>query len=189
MMEYHHGKNIKVCPEWSDYIPFRDWALKNNYNDTLTIDRIDSDKDYTAENCRWITLEENSKRATALWWKLRHLDGTEHIIYSMNDFCKNNNLKSGTMTLVAQGKNSHHKGWTCLSAPSYEEACLLEVKTTDAGYVVYNDDVLHRVLNLTEFCKQNNLKYTSLAHAARTNNTDLLTGGWRCQLATNYIKE
>jgi len=55
-------KGIKVCSEWlinPKY--FNDWSLKHGYNDNLTIDRIDPNKNYCPENCRWITKEENSK--------------------------------------------------------------------------------------------------------------------------------
>lgn len=54
------GRGIKVCNEWaSDFDKFRNWALSNGYNDTLSIDRIDSDLDYSPENCQWIPLSEN----------------------------------------------------------------------------------------------------------------------------------
>ena len=54
------GKGIKICDEWkNDYINFKNWALNNNYKDNLSIDRIDSNKNYYPENCRWVTLREN----------------------------------------------------------------------------------------------------------------------------------
>jgi hypothetical protein len=43
--------------------PFREWALRNGYKDGLSIDRIDSEKNYTPENCRWITVKENTDLA------------------------------------------------------------------------------------------------------------------------------
>ena len=54
--EYYGGKGVSVCEEWKkSFSTFRDWALSNGYEDGLTIDRIESDKDYCPENCRWVT--------------------------------------------------------------------------------------------------------------------------------------
>lgn len=47
------NKGIKVCDEWYDFKTFFDLALLNGYRDDLTIDRIDSTKNYCPDNCRW----------------------------------------------------------------------------------------------------------------------------------------
>ena len=62
--KYHNygGRGIGVCEEWLDFRTFESWALKNGYVKGLSIDRIDNDGDYAPENCRWITLGENSSR-------------------------------------------------------------------------------------------------------------------------------
>jgi hypothetical protein len=61
----YYDRNITLCDEWFDYVVFRRWALSNGYNDDLSIDRIDNDKGYYAENCRWadkITQMNNTSR-------------------------------------------------------------------------------------------------------------------------------
>lgn len=63
------GKGIKIYDEWRlNPLQFEQWALENGYEDNLTIDRIESDKDYCPENCQWITLEENARKAGDVNW-------------------------------------------------------------------------------------------------------------------------
>jgi len=62
--KYYGGKGIKVCKEWkNDYLKFKEWALKNSYQDNLTLDRIDCNKNYSLDNCQWISHHENIKKA------------------------------------------------------------------------------------------------------------------------------
>jgi len=57
------GRGIKVCDEWKDnFETFRNWALKNGYTDELTLDREDVDKNYTPENCQFISYSKNSRK-------------------------------------------------------------------------------------------------------------------------------
>jgi hypothetical protein len=55
------GKGIIVCDEWNNsFDKFYDWAIKTGYSIGLTIDRIDSDKNYCPDNCRWYTVKEQN---------------------------------------------------------------------------------------------------------------------------------
>lgn len=66
---WYGEKGIEICDEWiNDPISFERWALNNGYAEDLTIDRIDSDKNYCPENCQWIPLKENSRRAGKVNW-------------------------------------------------------------------------------------------------------------------------
>lgn len=66
---WYGAKGIKVCQEWLDDPKlFEEWALQNGYKDILTIDRIDDGEDYCPENCRWISLEDNTRRAGKVNW-------------------------------------------------------------------------------------------------------------------------
>lgn len=61
------GKGIKVCDEWQHiegFINFYNWAMENGYDETLTLDRIDNNKDYCPENCRWETRKNQSNHRT-----------------------------------------------------------------------------------------------------------------------------
>lgn len=57
------GRGIKVCEEWKHtegFINFYNWAINNGYKENLTLDRIDNNKGYCPENCRWKTPKEQS---------------------------------------------------------------------------------------------------------------------------------
>lgn len=62
---WYGEKGIKVCDEWlNSFESFKEWALNNGYEETLTIDRIDPMKDYSPLNCQWLTPAENSAKAS-----------------------------------------------------------------------------------------------------------------------------
>ena len=59
------GKGITVCEKWKDnFQNFYEWAICNGYNENLTIDRIDCNKNYCPENCRWVNTIIQSRNRT-----------------------------------------------------------------------------------------------------------------------------
>lgn len=74
---WYGAKGIKICDEWlNNPNLFEEWALNNGYTDTLTIDRIEENKDYCPENCRWISRINNAKYKSTT--SLIEVDGEIH---------------------------------------------------------------------------------------------------------------
>lgn len=63
--KYYGARGIRICDEWlTDFVKFYSWAMENGYKKGLTIDRIDNDKGYSPDNCRWVDMktQNNNKR-------------------------------------------------------------------------------------------------------------------------------
>lgn len=91
--ELYGGRGIEVCEEWrNSFETFYEWAIANGYKDGLTIDRIDVDKDYRPDNCRWATVkqQQNNRRNN----RLIEYNGETRTLHEWSDKL---NIKYGTL--------------------------------------------------------------------------------------------
>lgn len=69
LYSYYGGRGIKICQTWiNDFGKFYNWSMKNGYKNCLTLDRINVNGNYSARNCRWVTMSVqcNNKRNNVL---------------------------------------------------------------------------------------------------------------------------
>ena len=53
------GRGIKVCERWDKFINFYE-DMNLSYREGLSIDRIDNNKGYSPDNCKWSTPKEQA---------------------------------------------------------------------------------------------------------------------------------
>lgn len=97
----YYDRGIRVCDEWQEYIPFRNWAIENGYSDALTLDRINNDGNYEPSNCRWATQKEqanNTSKNVIILYKGRK--------QTLKQWSEELGLNYGML------KVRHRKGWT-----------------------------------------------------------------------------
>ncbi len=60
--KYYGQKGISVCDEWmNNPDSFIKWSLNNGYKTGMTIERINTDKGYSPDNCKYIPMSEQPK--------------------------------------------------------------------------------------------------------------------------------
>lgn len=56
---YYGARGIIISPRWIEFLPFYSWAIKNNWEKGLDLDRIDNDRGYGPDNCHFVTRSVN----------------------------------------------------------------------------------------------------------------------------------
>lgn len=95
------GRGIAVCNEWKyNFQEFYNWATKNGYNDTLTIDRIDVNGNYEPTNCRWVDRKQqaNNRRNNIII-------GYDKYNYNISQWASILNISRSTLV------NRYHKNY------------------------------------------------------------------------------
>jgi hypothetical protein len=57
-------RGVTMCEEWkTSYEAFREWAMSNGYDVSLTLDRKNPFGNYEPPNCRWVTqkIQQNNR--------------------------------------------------------------------------------------------------------------------------------
>jgi len=76
---YYGGKGIKYDPRWDAFNNFYE-DMYEGYQEGLTLDRLDSSKNYSKENCRWVGyVAQNNNKSDNI--KLKY----NGIVYSPKD--------------------------------------------------------------------------------------------------------
>jgi len=122
-IKYHlyGGKGVTVDPNWDTFSGF--WEdMSSTYEDNLTIDRKDSSKGYTKDNCRWITRGQNSsetsKRRAVCQFRIALVPTRELVFMQEFESAKRAadtlGLIAAHITVVCEGKRKTHGGfaWT-----------------------------------------------------------------------------
>lgn len=110
---YYGGRGITVCEAWiNDFSAFYEWSIKNGYSKELTIDRINNDKGYSPDNCRWANQKQQSRnrnsnikitignatKTLTEWCEIFELDyKTIYARYSRNGFASIDDLFNQTI--------------------------------------------------------------------------------------------
>ena len=71
--QYYGAIGVDVCDEWQDYDNFEKWAITNDYDVNLSIDRHNNYSiHYEPLNCRWATIKEQNQNVRgSYWWIVR----------------------------------------------------------------------------------------------------------------------
>ena len=81
------GRGICICEEWHDREKFIEWALKNGYHNSLSIDRINANGNYEPDNCRWADAKTQceNRRSKSEWKKREKRQVTKRELYKLHE--------------------------------------------------------------------------------------------------------
>lgn len=110
MYLHYGGRGISYDSRWAKFEEFfKD--MGSTYSDNLTIERIDINKNYCKDNCKWIPMSEQKNNTSKSRWIT--IDG---VTKTMRDWVRESDVKRQT---VAQRIDVY--GWEPKRALGFEE--------------------------------------------------------------------
>lgn len=156
------AKGITICDEWigdKGLDNFYEWAIANGFNgekdskgyNVLSIDRIDNNKGYSPNNCRWATRQQQARnKSTTIWVEYKGEKNT------LKSFCERLNLDYHAVFL-----RIYRRHW------SIEKA--LSTPIIQNYQIEYNGEIL----DFASIARLKGLKQTSLKYQWEKNNYDI----------------
>ena len=111
------GRGIRVCDDWANPVSgFASFVrdMYESWKPGMTIERIDVEKGYSSDNCRWIPMSLQSRnRRCDRDIEVTHPDGTKTIVVSgfMSSFCRKYGLNFRNLSDVLNHRYTHHRGY------------------------------------------------------------------------------
>jgi len=117
--QYYGGRGIKA-DEFILFVDFYDKmhesyleAVKKYGNESsVSLDRINPNKDYSVENCKWISLDEQKKnKRNSRWFKAVSPQGEKFIACNKVKFAEKHNLKRVTINSALLYGYKNREDW------------------------------------------------------------------------------
>lgn len=143
---FYGARGISVCNDWRSFEFFDEWAIENGYREGLSLDRIDNDRSYCPENCRWVTMNEqfNNRRSNHY---IEYNGENKTITQWAKEYGMTEQMLSGRL----------RKGWSMEDALTRSKK---EPKTIEYNGVTYT---------ISEFSKKHGLPYYIVNSRLRSN--------------------
>lgn len=121
--DYHNygARNIKICKEWLvDFINFKNDMYESylehvdRYGEAQTsLDRIDVNKDYCKENCRWATWKiQGENRRSNKNFKATSPSGEVFVSKNKREFSKTCGFCATYISKILKKEMNSYNGWT-----------------------------------------------------------------------------
>lgn len=146
--KYHRygGRGIKVCDEFMRIEGFAKWALNNGWEEGLTLDRIDNDKDYNPDNCMWVTMSKNSRKKSTTKLNDSHIAEIRKMIeegFSDEYIAALFNVVAGTIWFI-RNNYTHTAAGECTERLKRREENKSIAKTIKTTYKIKKEVIMKR---------------------------------------------